>query len=244
MGYQVPADSLFANTWNGAESIADVPETIKAQIREDALLTAFNRLETSLRLLLYATTPGKEPPTPEHLHQILNVWRFELEHRVNLVPDTYCGAVQNYEPEMESAYTIDGRCSAGDRVRIRVPCWRMFEKIVIRGEAEVLDEADLALNGTTSEALNGLRHLLTNEPDAAGQDVPPAAAPETPTAEVAAASSAIAPTVEPVAAAPAPDTVAEAPVPAPRIDPAIAASVARLQNSYEPAAGSYTNGDA
>jgi len=141
MGYQVPADSLFANTWNGGtESVADVPEAIKAQIREEALLTAFNRLETSLRLLLYATTPGKEPPTPEHLHQILNVWRFELEHRVNLVPDTYCGAVQHYAPEMDAAYTIDGRCASGDRLRIRVPCWRMFEKIVIRGEAEVLPE--------------------------------------------------------------------------------------------------------
>lgn len=140
MGYQVPADSLFANTWNGAESVADVPEAVKAQIREEALLTAFNRLETSLRLLLYATTPGKEPPTPEHLHQILNVWRFELEHRVNLVPDTYCGAVQHYEPSMENAYSIDGRCEPGDRLRIRVPCWRMFEKIVIRGEAELLDQ--------------------------------------------------------------------------------------------------------
>lgn len=141
MGYQLPADSLFANTWNGAESVADVPEAVKAQIREEALLTAFNRLETSLRLLLYATTPGKEPPTPEHLHQILNVWRFELEHRVNLVPDTYCGAVQHYEPSMENAYTIDGRCEPGDRLRIRVPCWRMFEKIVVRGEAELLDQS-------------------------------------------------------------------------------------------------------
>jgi hypothetical protein len=141
MGYQVPADSLFANTWNGgANSVADVPEPVKAQIREEALLTAFNRLETSLRLLLYATTPGKEPPTPEHLHQILNVWRFELEHRVNLVPDTYCGAVQHYEPEMDAAYAIEGRCQSGDRLRIRVPCWRMFEKIVIRGEAEVLPD--------------------------------------------------------------------------------------------------------
>lgn len=141
MGYQLPEDSLFANTWNGADSVADVPESIKAQIREEALLTAFNRLETSLRLLLYATTPGKEPPTPEHLHQILNVWRFELEHRVNLVPDTYCGAVQHYEPSMENAYTIDGRCEPGDRLRIRVPCWRMFEKIVVRGEAELLDSS-------------------------------------------------------------------------------------------------------
>ena len=140
MQYQVPADSLFASSWNGANSVADVPETVKAQISEEALLRAFNRLETSLRLLLYATTPGKEPPTPEHLHQILNVWRYELEHRVNLVPDTYCGAVQNYDPDMDSAYTIEGRCQPGDRLRIRVPCWRMFEKIVIRGEAEVLPE--------------------------------------------------------------------------------------------------------
>lgn len=165
MGYQVPEDSLFANTWNGgAESVADVPEPVKAQIREEALLTAFNRLETSLRLLLYATTPGKEPPTPEHLHQILNVWRFELEHRVNLVPDTYCGAVQNYEPEMDAAYTIDGRCQSGDRLRIRVPCWRMFEKIVIRGEAEVLpedwepeDQPEPEANASTPVAVESFR---------------------------------------------------------------------------------------
>ncbi|HEU4752140.1 MAG TPA: hypothetical protein VFU47_03450, partial [Armatimonadota bacterium] len=110
MTLNLPSDSLFASTWGGGpSSVADVPDQVKAQIREEALLDTFNRLEASLRLLLYATTPGKEPPTAERCHQILNVWRYELEHRLNLVPDTYCGAVQRYEPEMEASYTIDGR---------------------------------------------------------------------------------------------------------------------------------------
>ncbi len=139
MKYEVPADSLFANGWTvSAQSIADVPERLKAQIREEALLDAFNQLEASLRLLLYATTPDKEPPTAERCHQILNVWRYELEHRIRLTPDTYCGAVQRYEPDMERSYTIDGRCERGDLLRIRVPCWRMHDRIVVRGEAEIL----------------------------------------------------------------------------------------------------------
>lgn len=141
----IPADSLFADAWNaGGQSLADVPENLKAQIREEAVLDTFNRLEASLRLLLHATTPGKEPPSTERYQQILNVWRYELEHRINLQPDTYCGAVQKYEAAMDPAYIIDGRCQPGDLLRIRVPCWRMRDKIVIRGEAEVVEGEDLA----------------------------------------------------------------------------------------------------
>ena len=169
MGYQLPADSLFANTWNGGYgTIADVPDQLKAQIREEAVLTTFNRLEASLRLLLYATTPEKEPPTPEHLHQILNVWRYELEHRVNLTPDTYCGAVQRYEPEMETSYVIDGRCTPGDLLRIRVPCWRMFDRVVIRGEAEMIREEPLDAPEVASQTpfpfLNGMHEVSESAP--------------------------------------------------------------------------------
>src|SRR5687768_3156468 len=83
MELQLPPDSLFADSWSSAaSSVADVPEKVKAQIREEAVLDAFNRLESSLRLLLYATTPDKEPPSQERYQQILNVWRYELEHRV------------------------------------------------------------------------------------------------------------------------------------------------------------------
>ena len=139
MDYKLPDDSLFASAWQGgAESVADVPEGVQAQIREEAVLTAFNRLESSLRLLLHATVPDKEPPSAERCQQILNVWRYELEHRVHLTPDTYCGAVQRYEPQMDGAYIIDGRCEKGDLLRIRVPCWRMFDRVVIRGEAELV----------------------------------------------------------------------------------------------------------
>ncbi len=143
MNYQLPPDSLFADTWNqGASAVADVPEQVKAQIREEAVLSIVNRLEASLRLLLYATTPGKEPPTADHCRQILNVWRYELEHRIHLTPDTYCGAVQRYDPEMDEAYSIIGRCQPGDLLRIRVPCWRMYEKVVIRGEAELVESVE------------------------------------------------------------------------------------------------------
>ena len=139
---ELPADSLFAMSAPSVVSMADVPEAVKAQIRDAALLDMFNQLESSLRLLLYATAPGKEPPSAERCQQILSVWRFELEQRVNLLPDTYCGAVQQYDPAMESAYIIYGRVRAGDLLRIRVPCWRMQEQIVVRGEAEVVDPAD------------------------------------------------------------------------------------------------------
>jgi hypothetical protein len=142
---ELPPDSLFSNAWDrSVGSVADVPEQVKAQIREEAVLDAFNRLESSLRLLLHATTPGKEPPSPERLQQILSVWRYELEHRVKLTPDTYCGAIQRYDADMDAAYAIDARCQEGDLLRIRVPCWRMFNHVVIRGEAELVDGAEPA----------------------------------------------------------------------------------------------------
>lgn len=136
-GQELPMDSLFQSTGAWApQTVADVPEQLKAQIREEAVLEIFNRLESSLRLLLHATTEGREPAGPEQYQKILNVWRYELENRANLIPDTYCGAVVRYEPRMDEAYVIDGRCSPGDLLLIRVPCWRCFDRIVIRGEAE------------------------------------------------------------------------------------------------------------
>jgi len=144
MKYELPADSLFAGSWDAAPAtVADVPDGVKAQIRQEAVLDAINQLEASLRLLLHATVPGKEPPTAEQCQKILNVWRYELEHRIHLTPDTYCGAVRRYEPDMEKAYAVEGRCGPGDVLRIRVPCWRMFDQVVIRGEAEVVDESEL-----------------------------------------------------------------------------------------------------
>lgn len=153
--YAVPSDSLFSGSYAAPQSVADVPEKVKVQIREEAVLDAFNRLEASLRLLLYATTPGKEPPSPERYQQILSVWRYELEQRINLTPDTYCGAVQRYEAEMEAAYTIDGRCVPGDLLRIRVPCWRMNQRVVVRGEAELVEAGDTDAPDTSRETEAG-----------------------------------------------------------------------------------------
>jgi hypothetical protein len=151
-GEELPADSLFAMATPVVVSMADVPETVKTQIRDAALLDMFNQLESSLRLLLYATAPGKEPPSAERCQQILSVWRFELEQRVNLLPDTYCGAVQQYEPAMDSAYIIYGRVNTGDLLRIRVPCWRMQEQVVVRGEAEVVDPTEVGAASDTETA--------------------------------------------------------------------------------------------
>ncbi len=158
--YELPTDSLFANNWQGGyASVADVPDRIKAQIREDAVLDAFNQLEASLRLLLHATTPDRQPPTVERCQQILQVWRYELEHRIRLTPDTYSGAVQRYEPEMDECYAIDGRCQRGDLLRIRVPAWRMNERVVVRGEAEMIDSKPIGAAATrleTAEAADAL----------------------------------------------------------------------------------------
>lgn len=214
MNYQLPADSLFNESFQAAiDSIADVPEEIKAQIREEAVLAVMNRLESSLRLLLYATTPGKEPPTAEKCHQILNVWRYELEHRVHLVPDTYCGAVQRYAQGMENSYTIEGRCEVGDLVRIRVPCWRMFEKLVVRGEAERMEEEAASAASERSEA------------SVAGTALPPA--PPEPVREEPSAAVATPVVPTPAAAPESPAALAEpvtVPEPAPRQSPTPAAS--------------------
>lgn len=177
MSFQLPSDSLLSGGWTGAHSVADVPENVKAQIREEAVLTTFNRLEASLRLLLYATTPDRQPPTAEDCHQILNVWRYELEHQVNLTPDTYCGAVQRYEPEMEASYIIDGRCDSGALLRIRVPCWRMNERVVVRGEAELLDSPQASSAAPKAEAPSFAKEFSVAEASAADRAadvVPPA----------------------------------------------------------------------
>ena len=143
LGVQLPEDSLLSGAWRGdAENLADVPEQLKQQIREEAVLAVFNRLESSLRLLLHATAPDREPPSQEAYRKILDVWRFELEDRASLVPDTYAGAVQKYDPDMVTAYAIAGRCDAGDLMRIKVPCWRLFGRVVIRGEAEPLEPGE------------------------------------------------------------------------------------------------------
>jgi hypothetical protein len=153
MDYKLPADSLLASSWENAPvSVADVPEEVKAAIREEAVLNAFNHLENSLRLLMYATTPDREPPSADHCRKILETWRYELEHYVHLTPDTYCGAVRRYHPEVEHAYSVQGRCVDGDLLRIRVPCWRMRDRIVVRGQAELITGDDPAKDAVARSA--------------------------------------------------------------------------------------------
>jgi hypothetical protein len=153
VNYSLPSDSMFSGFLGGGQSLADVPEEMKEKIREEAVLSVFNRLSSPLRLLLYATEPGKEPPTAEEFQQILSVWRCELQDSVNLKPDGYPGAIQPYQPEMEAAYTIAGRCTNGDLLRVTVPCWRLFGQVVVRGEAEKVDSPAGGNGGVPDSAL-------------------------------------------------------------------------------------------
>ncbi len=89
-----------------------------------------------LRFLLYATAPGREPDSLEQCQDILHLWRQGLEQEARLLPDNFAGAIRNYEPEMEDAYTVKGRCAPGQQVRITIPAWRLHGEVVVRGEAE------------------------------------------------------------------------------------------------------------
>lgn len=117
-------------------TLADVPVPLKRRLQEEALQTTFHRLEMPLRFLLYATAPGREPTSLEEYQGIVNLWRQGLETEARLMPDNFTGAVRRYEPAMDDAYTIKGRCTAGQQLRITVPAWRLHGQVVVRGEAE------------------------------------------------------------------------------------------------------------
>lgn len=117
-------------------TLADIPVPLKRRLQEEALQTTFHRLEMPLRFLLYATAPGREPSSIEEYQGIVNLWRQGLEAEARLMPDNYAGAVRCYEPAMEDAYSIKGRCTPGQQLRITVPAWRLHGQVVVRGEAE------------------------------------------------------------------------------------------------------------
>jgi hypothetical protein len=132
-------------------SMADIPQTLKRRLQEEAVHKTFFRLETPLRFLLYATVPGQEPQSVQECHDILNLWRQGLEKEARLVPDAYCGAVIPYEPSIERAYHVNGRCEPGDPVRITVPAWRIQGDVVVRGEAEPLNREDSPMDHAPCE---------------------------------------------------------------------------------------------
>ena len=109
---------------------------LKRRLQEEALQATFHRLEMPLRFLLYATAPGREPSSVEEYQGIVNLWRQGLEAEARLMPDNFTGAVRCYEPAMDDAYTIKGRCTPGQQLRITVPAWRLHGEVVVRGEAE------------------------------------------------------------------------------------------------------------
>jgi hypothetical protein len=117
-------------------TIADIPLPLKRRLQEEALQTTFHRLEMPLRFLLYATAPGREPASLEEYQGIVNLWRQGLEAEARLMPDNFAGAVRCYEPAMDDAYAIKGRCTPGQQLRITVPAWRLHGQVVVRGEAE------------------------------------------------------------------------------------------------------------
>jgi hypothetical protein len=117
-------------------SVADIPPELRRRLQEEAIRTAFHRLEMPLRFLMHATAPGRGPGSVQECQEILDLWRQSLEQEVRLTPDAYCGAVRSYEPAMERDYTIHGRCQDGEPLRIVIPCWRLHGETVVRGEAE------------------------------------------------------------------------------------------------------------
>jgi hypothetical protein len=123
-------------------TLADIPVTLKRRLQEEALQTTFHRLETPLRFLLYATAPGREPESLEEYQGIVHLWRQGLEREARLLPDNFAGAIRQYEPGMEDAYLIKGRCQPGQPMRITVPAWRLHGQVVVRGEAEPFHAAE------------------------------------------------------------------------------------------------------
>jgi hypothetical protein len=119
-------------------TIADIPASLKRRLQEEALQATFHRLEMPLRFLLYATAPGREPGSLDEYQSIVNLWRQGLESEARLLPDNFAGAVRCYEPAMDHAYIIKGRCTPGQQLRITVPAWRLHGQVVVRGEAEPL----------------------------------------------------------------------------------------------------------
>jgi hypothetical protein len=119
-------------------TMADIPVALKRRLQEEALQATFHRLEMPLRFLLYATAPGREPGSLDEYQSIVNLWRQGLETEARLLPDNFAGAVRCYEPAMDHAYTIKGRCAPGQQLRITVPAWRLHGQVVVRGEAEPL----------------------------------------------------------------------------------------------------------
>jgi hypothetical protein len=120
-------------------TLADVPVALKRRLQEEALQTTCHRLEMPLRFLLYATAPGREPSSLEEYQGIVHLWRQGLEREARLLPDNFAGAIRCYDPAMDEAYLIKGRCQAGQQVRITVPAWRLHGMVVVRGEAEPVE---------------------------------------------------------------------------------------------------------
>lgn len=117
-------------------TIASIPPEIRRRLQEEAVRSAFGRLEMPLRFLLNATTPGREPQSIDMCHEILRLWRHGLEREIRLEPGDPPNALRRYEPSMDLEYNIHGRCRPGDALRVLIPCWRLNGQIVVRGEAE------------------------------------------------------------------------------------------------------------
>jgi len=117
-------------------TLADIPPDLKRRVQQEAVQATFHRLEMPLRFLLYATASGHEPGSLSECQDILHLWRQGLEQEARLIPDGFSGAIRSYDSEMESVYTVKGRCMPGQQVRITVPAWRLHGEVIVRGGAE------------------------------------------------------------------------------------------------------------
>jgi len=117
-------------------TVASIPPELRRRLQEEAIRSAFGRLEMPLRFLLNATTPGREPESIDMCHEILRLWRQGLEREIRLEPGDAPNTLRRYEPSVDLEYNVHGRCRPGDSLRVLIPCWRLNGQIVVRGEAE------------------------------------------------------------------------------------------------------------
>jgi hypothetical protein len=128
-------------------AVADIPVELRHELQSEAVRETLRRLQGTLRALLAASTPGREPASVAECMQLFDNCRRALEQEVFLAADAYPGAVRSYSTDLEKEYVVHGRCQAGEPVRILVPCWRLRGEVVVRGEAEPMTPTPLPPEG-------------------------------------------------------------------------------------------------
>ncbi|MCA1595028.1 MAG: hypothetical protein LC772_01165 [Chloroflexi bacterium] len=141
--------------------LADVPSEIRERIKEDELVRIIRRLETPLRALHAATSrKGVEYPADELRHFLL-IWRQALGDYLTLLPDER--SVLVYESGTDDSYFVRGRCEPGSHIVVLEPCWTLNGRVVVRGEARVIEDARLLEDSRVSQDANASEDANVSE---------------------------------------------------------------------------------